>query len=300
MTPSSRGQGQGQSQQRRARLRSIKESLKGASILLELRDARVPHLSAVDGLLGNTAKKIQGIVLSKIDLAEPRHTKAWQNHLLEEGKETLCLDLTKQGRARKHLNSLLKKLGQKHRSALGVARVAIVGLPNVGKSSLINVLLRRKKTPTGDRPGVTKGKLWLRVSPEVFLLDTPGVISLFSSMEKDMGASFFKLVMCNIVPAGQYDDLEVLGEFLDYIVEDRRAWPFDSYYPHIFTSLWSDGTVDSVLSEYAKERGFLTRRGTPDLNGAARAVLADFRRGKIGRLTLDTEPSQGVNPIEQR
>ncbi len=275
----------------RGKLGVLLRDIKAASVIIELRDARAPELTSVRDYLGPQAPKCKGIILSKADMAEKDSTRQWIEHFRTEDIPAIALDL-RQGRAnRAKLVDFVNKLATKKSSALGVARVAIVGLPNVGKSTLINTMLGRNKAATGNRPGVTKGKQWIRLAEDVYLLDTPGVIQLFGGIENKLGRQFFKLIMCNVVPTGQYDSISAIEDFFMYLKSRFSAWPFRSYREDVFSLLWSSG-IEKTLEAYAAERNMVGTGGMPDGDAAARAILADFRRGKLGRVSLEL-PGQG-------
>jgi len=323
----------------RGQLGAIQDSLRAANLILEVRDARAPRSSSATRLLGRAAGKRRGVVLAKADLADPTATKAWLAALEAAGTPAVALDMTgsggggrnrggsrrgrgRSGNAGAQLTSFIARIAGNRRSALGVTRVAVVGLPNVGKSTLINRLQGRAMAVTGDRPGVTRGKQWIRVADDIVVLDTPGVIQLFDGIERRLGEDFFKLVMCNIVPAGQYDDVAVAEAFLAWVRATYGRWPCREYHGAAFDRLWSpvaseddggrddggrddggrddggrdDGErrdggrhdgVEATLLALAEAAGLRASGGTHDYAAAARRLMTDWRHGKLGVWTLD-------------
>jgi ribosome biogenesis GTPase A len=222
------------------------------------------------------------LILAKSDLADAEETR----RLIEEikadtGIECLLVSLkTSSGKAqimsacveatKEKLQALVKK-GILPRPM----RVCVVGLPNVGKSSLINWLIGQNRTKTGNRPGITRGTQWVRVHPKLELLDTPGILpsASFSKTVKD------RLAICNLIPDTTYDRYEIAEEAILVL---RAKYPrlLEAY----IEGLSADGTG---LLEVATARNLLTSGAKPDVPRAAALFLSELRDGKVGRITLD-------------
>lgn len=278
----------------RGQAAEIQQSIKAASILIEVRDARVPFLSGMVGFLGKQQNKLRAVVLTKTDLASPAITRQWIDKLDEEGIRAIAIDLTDVRKSKKQLTVFLKELASWKSSALGLARFGIVGLPNVGKSTLINRLIGQSKVRTGDKPGITRGKQWVRVAGDVIILDTPGVIQLFSGLENTLGKEFFKLALCNVVPAGQFCSVGVVTEFLAFVISNFSHWPCKKYSPELFKTLFETGDIEAFFTAYCTEKGLLRIGGVADLEKASVRFIGDFRKGKMGRFSLESPDGTGA------
>ena len=265
----------------------IQRDIRAASILIEVRDARVPHLSGMVSFLGKQKTKFRAVVLTKADLACPLVTQSWIEKLNKEGIKAIAVDLNSGKKDLMKLKNFLKSLAKEKKSAFKLARFGIVGLPNVGKSTLINRVIGKTKVRTGDKPGITRGKQWVRVAPDVVILDTPGVIQLFSGLEKQLGEEFFKLTLCNVVPAGQFCSVTIATEFLAFVVSSFSHWPVKNYFHSLFSSLIEKGDIETFFDDYSNENGLLGKGGVPDLAKASVRLVSDFRKGKLGRISLE-------------
>ena len=154
-------------------------------------------------------------------------------------------------------------------------RVIVIGLPNVGKSSIINKLIGKKKAKTGAKAGVTRMQQWVRINPRVELLDTPGIIP----MKLENQDSAYKLAMVNSVGEATYDYIEVARKLITLLKEK---------YPKQICEYYKIETYEELtLENITKSRNLLLLGGELDLNRAATMILSDFRNGRIGRFTLD-------------
>lgn len=252
-------------------------------LLFEVRDGRVPAASKhpkADEIFGN---KPRIVVLAKQDLADADELKLWLDQL-GQGPERGALALSfKLRKGQDKLISTSLKLTETKRAALArkgllprPMRACVVGLPNTGKSTLINWLTGRHKARTGNKPGITRGTQWVRVHPQLELLDTPGILPPVAfSRETTM-----KLALCNIIPDDHYDFVEVAEYGLDLLARESR----DSL--RIYGDEFADSENPS-LEGLAIARSCLAAGGVPDIRRAAAIFLTDFRGGRLGQHVLD-------------
>lgn len=260
----------------------ITELIKWVDLVIEVMDARVPlstrHPKA-DEIFG---RKPRLFVFTKSDLCDVDETRRLIDELkAETGYPGLLVSLKTSAGKEKIMNACIEATREKLDALVkkGILprpmRVCVVGLPNVGKSSLINWLIGQNRTKTGNKPGVTRGTQWVRVHPKLELLDTPGILppTAFPKHVKD------KLAICNLVPDSTYDRLETADQA---ILEFRARYPgmLESYIQGL-----SEG--GKGLSDIAAARNLLTSGANPDINRAAALLLTEVRDGRVGRFTLD-------------
>jgi len=266
--------------------RMIREQLRLVDVAIELLDARIPAASAnpvIDEIVGD---KPRVVVLNKADLADPEGTERWLAFFRGKGREAVAVESltgagTKQlaARVEKAAAAMLARLAAKGIRPRAV-RAMILGIPNVGKSSLINRLLGSATARTGDKPGVTRGQQWLKIGRNLELLDTPGV--LWPKLEDQEAA--FRLAVTGAISDEVFDREKVVGKLLTMLRAD---------YPDRLTARYNlaAGTLPEdgheLLAAVGAKRGCLRSGGAIDYEKAGRIVLADFRDGKLGRFTLD-------------
>ena len=264
--------------------REIKENLKLVDAVIEIRDARIPRSSAnpdIDKLLQN---KPRIILLNKKDLTEKKATNEWIKYLTKDNVKVLEVNCL-QGEGLKNIKPVLMELlKEKHDrlKAKGMAkivtRVMVVGIPNCGKSTLINKLAKNNIAKTGDRPGVTKSKQWIKTSLDIELLDTPGV--LWPKFEDEE-------IALNLAFTGAIKDEVMDTEELSYRLVQR----LQEYYPENLKERYKieeifEDPLDT-LNAIARKRGCLIRGGEIDYNRISVMLLDEFRGGKIGKITLE-------------
>jgi ribosome biogenesis GTPase A len=269
------------STQRRTPFTILKEQLQVVDLLLEVRDARIPESSRHPGAGQMFGDKPRIIVLAKQDLAEPAALKQFLAGLSTDDVRALPVSL-KQNKGQKRLFDEALRLTKARRDAWAAKgllprpmRATVVGLPNVGKSSLINWLIGSKRARVGDKPGITKGTQWVRVHPEIELLDTPGLLPPVS-FEKEVAN---KLAVCNILPDDRYDIEEISEWALARIASTRRDM-LERYGLNLAES-------EPTLENLAKMRSFLSSGGRPDTRRAGAVFLNELRSGKLGPFVLD-------------
>ena len=264
--------------------REIKENLKLVDAVIEIRDARIPRSSAnpdIDKLLQN---KPRIILLNKKDLTEKKATNEWIKYLTKDNVKVLEVNCL-QGEGLKNIKPVLMELlKEKHDrlKAKGMAkivtRVMVVGIPNCGKSTLINKLAKNNIAKTGDRPGVTKSKQWIKTFLDIELLDTPGV--LWPKFEDEE-------IALNLAFTGAIKDEVMDTEELAYRLVQR----LQEYYPENLKERYKIEEIFEdpleTLNAIARKRGCLIRGGEIDYNRISVILLDEFRGGKIGKITLE-------------
>lgn len=256
--------------------RAIRENLSLVDLVLEVVDARIPYTGRnrdLDRLLG---EKKRVLVLNKRDLAEEETSKSWIEHYSKRLPVVLLNAKKGEGRDRllKTMEEMMAKKEYRH-----IPRVMVTGIPNVGKSLLINLLVRKKKVIVGARPGVTKGKQWIKVEEGFHLLDTPGILT--PVLEE--GESLYKLAVTSALPLVELDEREVALWLLGVLMLENRALLKRRFN---LTKLPEDSL--DLFYHLGEGRGFLMARGKVDEHRTAIALLKEFMDGGLGRLTLET------------
>lgn len=258
----------------------IQENLKLVDAVLEVIDARIPR-SSRNPIIDELVKgKKRILVFNKSDLADNEATKAWAEEFQRQGFLSLTTNcMSGEGAARllKRLENLQeeKNRGQARKKPY---RLMIVGVPNVGKSSLINRLTGRKSTQTGDRPGVTKGKQWLSLPGNMQLLDTPGILwPKFEDPEVGLNLAFCGSIKDEI--------LDVASLALELISLLQREYPELLVQRYKLEEL-SQAPLETMEAA-ARKRGCILPGKKIDYERIARVVLDEFRSGKIGKITLE-------------
>jgi ribosome biogenesis GTPase A len=277
--------------------RQIQEKLKLIDIAIELLDARIPLSSRnpmVDEILQG---KPRLIILNKADLADPRATDRWISFFTGEGHHCIAVDAstgTKVGeipiKAKAILHDKIARMIAKGMNPRAV-RGLIVGIPNVGKSTLINRLAGRNIAVTGDRPGVTKGQQWIKVGTEMELLDTPGI--LWPKFEDQLVG--YRLAVTGAIK----EEILNIEDIAFFAVRDliKLYWPAlqERFGLEVKPSDPEDADeVVRVMEDIGRKRGCLISGGRVDLEKTSGIILREMRAGKLGRLTLDA-PEEAVN-----
>lgn len=262
--------------------RKLKEQISLVDVVIEVLDARIPLSSCYNNIKSLLGEKPRLILLNKADLVNEQELKNWTK-ILEEKFD--CPVLTTDAKNSKDLNKIANKvvaLSEPRIQKLmekGLlrrpARVMVVGMPNVGKSSVINKLTKTSKTKVGAKAGVTRQQQWVRINPKLDLLDTPGIIPM--KQEDQLRAK--KLAFVNSVSENAYDNEAVAKELLD-ILKDKYEAEVKKYYN---LGENDDLTVENI----AKSRNWIIKGAQPDIERASTFILCDFRDGKTGKFILD-------------
>lgn len=268
--------------------RMIKEYVKKVDVVIELLDARIPRSSANPVISEVVGQKPHIVVLNKADLANPQATKEWVAYFEKQGLTVLAID-SKTGKGNKQLVKAVERLAQpiidkwKNKGIRSRSvRTIILGIPNVGKSTLINKLAGAAATRTADKPGHTRGQQWVKIGKDLELLDTPGV--LWPKLEDQRAAA--RLAMTGAISDDVYDLESVMKQLLNQVNEANPDLLAERY------KLKPEelGDANQLFESIGRRRGCLVSGGIVDLEKARRIVLADYRNQKLGNLTLD-----GVN-----
>lgn len=265
--------------------RKIAEELKLVDVVIELLDARIPISSRnpeVDSIVGNK-KRI--IVLNKSDISDPEINKTWKRYFAQK-EITVILANSNKGTGLKDILAESKKLMKEELDKLKkkgllhkTIRALVIGIPNVGKSTFINKLANRSVAQTGDRPGVTKSKQWIRVNDDFELLDTPGILwPKFDDDTVGLHLAFTGAIKDEILDIEELSRkfiLKALEEFPDKL-DKRYSIKYDE-----------DVSVDQIMNNIGRKRGCILPGDEVDMLRVASLVLDDFRSGKIGLITLE-------------
>jgi ribosome biogenesis GTPase A len=273
--------------------RQIEDKLKLIDIAIELLDARVPMSSRnpmVDDILRG---KPRLILLNKADLADPRETERWMQYFASKGYMSLAVDSSTGSRVNEIPGKVREILKEKIQRMLDrgmnprAMRALIVGIPNVGKSTLTNRLAGRHIAATGDRPGVTKGQQWIKVGTEMELLDTPGI--LWPKFEDQLVG--YKLAMTGAIKE-QVLNIEDVAYFAVRVLAERYWQDMQERFglQEKPADLDDNMQIVAVMEQIGRNRGCLLSGGRVDLEKVSGIILRELRAGKLGRITLEAAP----------
>jgi len=260
--------------------KAIQERIKNIDVVIELLDARLPGSSANPMLAELTAAKPTLKVLNKQDLADPARTAQWLAHYNSlPGTRAVALDASMSMPA-KALISACFELAPNRGGMVKPMRVLICGIPNVGKSTLINTLTGKRAAKTGDEAGITKLEQRISLADDFYLFDTPGMLWPRIIVAK----SGYNLAASGAIGRNAFNEEEVALELLDYLKQPYAALLQARFKLDAVAEL-SD---EELLAEIGRKRGALQGRGKVNLQKAAEIVIYEFRAGTLGQITLET------------
>lgn len=268
--------------------RMLQENLKFIDVVVEILDARAPLASRNPDFDDLFSGKARVVLLNKSDLADSNATKRWISHFSRRGIEAAGISATG-GAAKKAAVALIEKAAKprvdamKQKGVNKVVRCMIVGIPNVGKSTLINRIAGMNRAEVGDKPGVTRGKQWVKITPYLELMDTPGM--LWPKLEDQTLAKH--LAFLGSIKDEIMDSEELALDLIALLQELSPAQLTERY-----GKLAPDTPKQELLNAVCLSRGFLLRGGELDTERAARVALDEFRAGKIARVTLEQPGAQ--------
>ncbi|MGL5717582.1 MAG: ribosome biogenesis GTPase YlqF [Paraclostridium sp.] len=263
----------------------VRNNLKLVDVVVELLDARIPFSSRNPDIDKFVGTKPRVVVLNKSDMADPNKLSQWIEYYKKRGIKAIPVDTLK-GKGvnniiqecKNETKEMMDNLVRKGRIERPI-RIMIVGVPNVGKSSLINKLTGRKSTQTGDKPGVTKGKQWVRLKGNLELLDTPGILwPKFEDEDVALKLAFSRAIKDEVL------DVDTLG--LRLIEKLMEIEPEKLKTRYKLEELGE--TPLETMEMIGRKRGFLFSKNELDYTRIASTVLNEFREGKLGRISLET------------
>lgn len=270
--------------------RMMAENLKLIDVVVELADARAPMATRNPDFDDLFEGKARALILNKCDLADPAVTAEWIAWYKEQGINALTVTATESG-GRKKAIALIERAAKptvdryRQKGVNKTVRVMVTGIPNVGKSTLINKLSGSATAQTGDRPGVTRGKQWVKINPYLELMDTPGMLwPKFEDSETALRLAYIGSIRDEII------DGEKLAVSL--IEELKKLCPQALTLRYKKLDIAAEG--EELLLGICKSRGFILPGGKYDTERGANAVLDDFRSGKIAKVTLE-RPKKETN-----
>ncbi len=265
-------------------MRQMQDDIKLVDLVIELIDARIPKSSRNPDIDSLAKNKSRLVILNKADLADERCNKSWQAHF--EGKGLSCI--TADARSKASFKALLSKVNEVCKEKLerdakrGIknrpVRAMVVGIPNVGKSTFINSYAGRSVAKTGNKPGVTKGKQWIRLGKGLELLDTPGILwPKLDGEDTGVNLSLIGSINDNIV------NTEELGILLiKFLRKEYQGKLLERY------DIKEEGTDAEMLYAIGERRGCKIKGSEISYEKAANLLIDDFRNGRLGRITLET------------
>lgn len=271
-------------------VRQMKEDIKLIDVVIELVDARIPISSRNPDIDSLAAGKSRVIILNKADMADDKATDAWVKYFTEGGLIAVKLN-SRSGNGIKQVKDAIAKAAEAKMArdrARGIlnrpVRAIVGGIPNVGKSTFINSFAGRAVTKTGNKPGVTKGKQWIRLNKQVELLDTPGI--LWPKFEDRITA----------------EHLAFIGSIRDEVIEKRElaikfVGELEEHYSGLLAKYYGFDDIDKngddisfamqTLEAVAAKRALIKKGGEFDTDKASILLLDDFKNGRLGKITLE-------------
>lgn len=261
----------------------MQEDIKLCDVVIELLDARIPGSSKnpdMDDLIGNRKRLF---ILNKADMADPAVTAKWVDYYTSQGIKVLTMD----SRVRKQTLAVTNAVKEVCKEKLerdkrrGIAarpiKAMVAGIPNVGKSTFINSFVGKATAKTGNKPGVTRGNQWIRISKDINLLDTPGILwPKFEDQQIGLNLAYIGSINDNILELN-----EVTYNFIEYIKDNYCNILVERY------MIEDVGDSNEIINKIAELKKSIKKGGEPDIDKTCRLILDDFRSGKLGRISLE-------------
>lgn len=264
--------------------RMMVENLKLIDIVIELVDARAPISSSNPDLKGLTNGKEHLMILTKPDLANPAETEKWLEYFKSQGRYAIAINSKTENNMKKvqaMIDQIMKPILERYRKRGLInkpVRAMIVGIPNVGKSTFINKMAGKNMAKTGNKPGVTKGKQWIKIKSGLELLDTPGV--LWPKFEDQFIGR--KLAYIGTIREEVIDSYQLAVSLFEFM---KETFPKD--FAELFPFVDDSKTIYQNFEQLGLERNFMKAGGEADTERLSHVFLENFRNGKYGRFTLE-------------
>jgi len=254
----------------------LKKNLKAVNIVFEVLDARAPLSSKdmnIDRIIGQKAKIV---ILNKCDLSSNDGNKKWVS-FFNNGDTEVALVSAVNGDGLKNILNLAREVTTKAGIKNQSIRAMVAGIPNVGKSTLINCIAREKKARTANKPGVTRAKQWIEAKSQFELLDTPGILRPRKDKETFLNLAFIGTINDDVLDVGTLAS-DLIEKLVEIVPEELCAR---------FKIDIKDKTPLEILENIAAKRGCLLKNGIVDYMRVSTIVLSEFRKGKLGKITLE-------------
>lgn len=276
--------------------RQITEDLKLIDVIVEILDARIPISSQNPEIRQITKNKKKVVILNKYDLSDEIDNKKWINYFLEKGCRVVLVDSNTGKGINDAIKAIhiimkdeMKKYAEKGRKGKKI-KVMVVGIPNVGKSSFINRIIKRNQAEVANRPGVTKKKQWIHVNDEIELMDTPGVLwPKFENEDIALNLAFTGTIKSNVL-----ENTEVAYRLTKFLLENYKKNLIERYslnetlINNILNQEQDENqNIYEIMQLIGKKRGAIISGGKIDDEKTSQIILDDFRNGKIGKITLE-------------
>lgn len=278
-------------------MKQVEADLKLIDIVIEILDARIPISSQNPEIKKLIKNKKRIIILNKCDLADEKENKNWVKYFEEVNIPVILCNSNSGDGVNKtiiKINEIMKDERDiaKQKGRNKIARAMILGVPNVGKSSFINRVSNKTAMQVGNKPGVTKNKQWIRLSNNIELLDTPGV--LWPRIEKQETA--LNLAYTGTIKSDILDEIEVAYNLIKYLMSEYRENVIERYKLNsdILDRIFNNSDIEDnekiveIMNYIGEKRGAIARGNNVDLDKTSRIILEDFRSGNLGRITLET------------
>ena len=263
-------------------MRMMEENIKLVDAVIYVLDSRAPK-SCINPNFNRFIERLPVVfVLNKADMSDENEVQKWKTALTSQNREAVIVNSTATKSSAIVITTIKRLCANKinkfkQKGAVATIRVMIMGVPNTGKSTLTNNLCGKAKAITGNRAGVTRGKQWVKVSDTVEVMDTPG--TLYPKIEDERIA--LHLAYMGSIKDEVVDTYELACNFVDEMM---------AKFPHVLQNRYKtelSGTAQEILATIGRKRGFVIKGNEVDLERSADAVLDDFRKGRMGRITLE-------------